>query len=143
MNYSKCVVLIVLLYVLIIHAFNIEQRIAGGKTAELGQFPYFAYLRIYFPDFSTGFCGASLVNDEWVITAAHCLLGAQSVNIIFGETQLNNPESGHVAVFADKSNFHIHPAYNPETVFNDIGSYADQRYNSFVFFIHLYDLLTC
>lgn len=112
------------------NGFEIKSRIVGGNEAKLGQFPYFAYLRIFFADFSAGSCGASLISDEWILTAAHCLVEAESVNIFLGETQLNSPESGHMAIFVDKFNFHIHPDYKPETVFDDIGLYSFQVFIS-------------
>lgn len=124
MNDLIIVALILLSYLATNDSFKIEPKIVGGNAAKLGQFPYFAYLRVYYPDFSGGTCGAALISDEWLLTAAHCLDGAQSVNAILGETRFNSPEPGHLAVFVDKVNFHIHPDYDAETIFNDIGLYS-------------------
>lgn len=124
MNNLIIVVFVSLSYLAANDSFKIEPKIVGGNVAKLGQFPYFAYLRVYYPDFSGGTCGASLISDEWLLTAAHCLEGAQSVNAILGETRFNQPEPGHLAVFVDKVNFHIHPDYKSETIFNDIGLYS-------------------
>lgn len=46
-------------------------RIVGGQTAQEGQFPYQVSLRAN----GNHFCGGSIVNEYWIVTAAHCLYG--------------------------------------------------------------------
>lgn len=46
-------------------------RIINGKVAQPGQFPY--YVGVYID--MAGFCGGSLINKKWVLTAAHCVDG--------------------------------------------------------------------
>lgn len=68
------VILRVLTYflVLAVPLATAQERIVGGDLAELGQFPY--QVAIYFidKDKKTFICGGSIVNEEWVLTAAHC-----------------------------------------------------------------------
>lgn len=49
-----------------------QDRIVGGELATLGQFPY--QVAIYFLDNEnkTFICGGSIINQEWILTAAHC-----------------------------------------------------------------------
>lgn len=47
-------------------------RIVGGYTAEEGQFPYMASLRLP-QNFHT--CGGSILDEYWILTAAHCVYG--------------------------------------------------------------------
>ena len=45
-------------------------RIVGGVNALEGEFPWMASL--WYPGYGH-FCGATLITEEWVVTAAHCL----------------------------------------------------------------------
>lgn len=54
-------------------------RIVGGQTAEKGSWPWQAMLA------SRGgsqFCGGSLVEENWVLTAAHCVYGSSEDRIV-------------------------------------------------------------
>lgn len=53
-----------------------EERIVGGHNAELNEWPWIVAL------FNGGrqFCGASLIDDKHVLSAAHCI--AQLVNML-------------------------------------------------------------
>lgn len=54
---------------------NIEGRITGGSTASVGQFPYQVGLSLKVSTYSSAWCGGSLINNQWVLTAAHCTDG--------------------------------------------------------------------
>ncbi len=57
---------------------NATQEIVGGSRASIADFPYVVYLTT-----SDGFqfCGGTLVDDNKVITAAHCTVGKQPADI--------------------------------------------------------------
>lgn len=78
-----------------------NDRIIGGSVAKRGQFPYQISLRsfevIFDPDgMVSGFfhrCGGTILNDQWVITAAHCTqypVDANSLRIVVGAHHLQN-----------------------------------------------------
>ncbi|CAG9134560.1 unnamed protein product [Plutella xylostella] len=62
---------------------NEEPRVVGGTEASVNAFPWLARL-IYHKSFG---CGASLINDRYVVTAAHCVKGFMwfMFRVSFGE----------------------------------------------------------
>ncbi len=50
------------------------EMIVGGKRAPDGKYPW--QVRLYdLPADEKGFCGGALIGDQWVLTAAHCVVG--------------------------------------------------------------------
>ncbi|KAL1501554.1 hypothetical protein ABEB36_006855 [Hypothenemus hampei] len=91
-------------------------RIVGGSVAARGQFPYQAALIIN----NSGFCGGSIISNQWVLTAAHCVDTATSVQIIVGahnpRTTVNEPTQVRLAANART----VHTGWNSNTLANDI-----------------------
>jgi len=46
-----------------------DHRITGGQDAVRAQFPWQAGLIIN----GVSFCGGSLISNQWILTAAHCV----------------------------------------------------------------------
>jgi secreted trypsin-like serine protease len=47
----------------------LQNRIVGGQEAIPNSFPWQVFIRG-----NNVFCGASLIDDNWIVTAAHCAL---------------------------------------------------------------------
>lgn len=106
-------------------ALAIEPTIIDGSKAEIGQFPYYAFLIIHFTGtHQHAYCGASLISNEWLLTAAHCIAGTKSVDILFAETNLTDLKPEHVMISVEKTQFYIHPEYCPLIALNDIGLFV-------------------
>ena len=50
-------------------------RIVGGEEAADGEFPWQVSLRQIAGLGATHFCGGSVIDKDWVLTAAHCCAG--------------------------------------------------------------------
>nr|XP_006821214.1 PREDICTED: limulus clotting factor C-like [Saccoglossus kowalevskii] len=108
-------------------------RLLGGHEANEGSWPWVAFLDIDAPlhDIHGGICSGSLINEEWIITAAHCvtnkgtnrntfgqLIESTSVRVRLGLHRQSEP-SEHV-MERRVSEIIRHSSYNPVTFDNDI-----------------------
>uniref|UniRef100_A0A2Y9D1X4 Peptidase S1 domain-containing protein n=1 Tax=Anopheles funestus TaxID=62324 RepID=A0A2Y9D1X4_ANOFN len=64
-----------------------EDRIAFGQDAKLFQYPWMALLK---PKFGNFLCGGTLINERYVLTAAHCLKNNDVAIVRLGEFDLRN-----------------------------------------------------
>jgi len=115
------VVLVAFSLIVINNAFEIQPKIVRGYSAESGQFPFFAFLESQHRNpMNMLVCGATLISDQWLITAAHCLNDVNKLTVHLGRTVLNRPERSHVPIPVERNNFFIFPGYEPEDVLHDI-----------------------
>ncbi|XP_032332027.1 coagulation factor IX isoform X3 [Camelus ferus] len=63
-------------------------RIVGGKDAKPGQFPWQVLLKRK----TTAFCGGSIINEKWVVTAAHCIEPGVKITVVAGEHNAEETE---------------------------------------------------
>jgi len=97
---------------------SIESRIVNGQPSARGQFPHQALVFINLSG-GRGACGGSLISNQWVLTAGHCVDGAQSFEVHLGALEINNQaEEGRVVHRTSRSV--LHPQYSAFLVRNDI-----------------------
>ena len=96
-------------------------RIIGGNTAQISDAPWqVALITAWSSSDSQGqFCGGSVYNSQWIITAAHCLeeLTPSSIRVLAGTSILSKVSLSKTYV----NLIYLHPSYNPQTGVNDIG----------------------
>ncbi|OXA40118.1 trypsin alpha-3 isoform X1 [Folsomia candida] len=90
------------------------ERIVGGTEATRGEFPWIVTIQV-----GSHICGGSIVNANWIVTAAHCAdYAANRYTIIGGEHNLNTNQGSEQS--RTVAQIIKHPSYNPSTYANDI-----------------------
>lgn len=97
-----------------------RSSIVGGEDAPKGRWPWMVYLGILNgSDYWS--CGGSLLNEEWVLTAAHCVDPSDRPLENFSFARLGTHAlKGPSEVYCGISHFIPHPKYNADEYQNDI-----------------------
>ncbi|KAI1893666.1 hypothetical protein AGOR_G00126050 [Albula goreensis] len=99
-----------------------SQRIVGGQNAEEGEWPWQVSLHIK----GSHVCGASIINNRWLVTAAHCVQDEVITKYSqpgMWEAYLGLHKQRQMGKFTVQRNLKqiiSHPYYNPHTFDNDI-----------------------
>ncbi|XP_045504632.1 collagenase-like [Colias croceus] len=100
-------------------SIDFDGRIIGGSASTLGAHPYMAGLIILLTTTSESACGANLLSNTKLVTAAHCWRSRQNTavqfTVILGSVRLF---SGGVRSVT--SRIVMHPQYNRENLRNDV-----------------------
>lgn len=101
----------------------VTPRVIGGSTAAQGAWPSQAYVQTEVDSQSSG-CGGTLIDPDWVLTAAHCVtddsgtpVAPEAVFVVLGNQDLDELV---VDDFYDVAGIEVHPGWNPATVRWDV-----------------------
>ncbi|TMW50890.1 hypothetical protein DOY81_004034 [Sarcophaga bullata] len=137
---------------------SFENRIFGGSVTHIDEYPWVALIEYEYPgNIKRHHCGGSLINNRYVLTAAHCVLGDEEKfgtvsGVRLGEWNITtDPDCqvlrNGVEACADPhldvgiELIHVHPYYSPNIAnegpfqYNDITLIRLDRYIHFTEFI--------
>jgi len=97
-------------------AATFQPRIVGGQKAAEGEFPWMAHLNGRLD------CGATLIGDEWILTAAHCVVDedGKSIPVENLELAVGAFRLDQSSIFQQVEQVIIHPGFDNHTMENDI-----------------------
>lgn len=88
---------------------QIDGRIVGGIELDITEVPYQASLQYY----GKHFCGGSIINNEWILTAAHCTEDEQAESLSVRVGSSTHAIGGTVV---DVDRFEQHKQYDESTI---------------------------
>ena len=91
---------------------NIRGRIVGGTVTNKGDYPWMAALRKC--DLCYVICGGALINNRWIISAAHCLAEFDDdMHIVLGlQNQYDDTNFEDSNFYTTGASYFTHPSYN-------------------------------
>ena len=103
-----------------------EERVVKGSNAISKQFPYQVLLKRTFANSKNSYCSGIILNEQWILTVAHCLDGHQKngrsfkVDVIAGDINFEpaeNENSSRQSVRA--KTWHQHKDYTGKPPYKD------------------------
>ncbi|XP_041315204.1 coagulation factor X-like [Pyrgilauda ruficollis] len=93
----------------------VDTRIVGGDECLPGQCPWQAVL---LNEEGEEFCGGTILNENFILTAAHCINQSKEIKVVVGEVDREKKEQSESMHTVDK--IFVHSKFIVETYDNDI-----------------------
>lgn len=80
-------------------------QVVGGEEAQVGRYPFIVSLQML----SQHFCAGSILNEQWIVTAGHCVEAVPSVNLLrvkAGKHNIERIEDSEQTVGVEKTYVH-------------------------------------
>ncbi|XP_039449359.1 brachyurin-like [Culex pipiens pallens] len=106
--------------------------ISNRNEATPGQFPYHVALIVYIPSVGQTLRGASIISNNYILTAANGVIGAEGGRAILGAHNYMNNEPSQQSITFSPDGVTIHPEYR-QTEFNS-NDVATIRLNNAIIF---------
>ena len=84
-----------------------NQNIIGGQPIDISQAPWIVSIQ----ESGSHFCGGSIINAEWILTAAHCVVANEPTDLIIHAGATNQTQS-NVGQWVLVDRILIHPDFN-------------------------------
>ncbi|XP_051894939.1 chymotrypsin-like elastase family member 2A [Pristis pectinata] len=95
-------------------------KVVGGVDAVPHSWPWQVSLQYLYMGKWAHTCGGSLIANNWVITAAHCINKRNTYRVVLGKHKLQASEPESVAVEIAPENLFVHKRWNPISLGSDI-----------------------
>ncbi|XP_026576693.1 chymotrypsin-C-like [Pseudonaja textilis] len=93
-------------------------RVVGGEDVRPHSWPWQVSLQYDKKGVWAHTCGGTLIDPNWVLTAAHCISSKRTYRVLLGKQNLRVAEAGEVAVAVEKAI--VHEKWNSLFIINDI-----------------------
>jgi len=97
-------------------------RIVGGTQSSFGEWPWMVSLRQWKKNAFLHKCGAALLNEYWVITAAHCVENVSPTDLLLrlGEFDVSSEKETYPYLERRVQIIAPHPQFDPRTFEYDL-----------------------